>query len=101
MLHLHSMRLHHHIPTHQAVRTPLGAFQQVTTCNRCEGQGQSYTACERCGGDGRERETKRIQLTVPAGMNELGEKAEQCSSSWMKVCAAAAQRSSNKHSTQL
>ncbi|KAF8063844.1 TRN1 [Scenedesmus sp. PABB004] len=37
----------------QAVRTPLGAFQQVTTC----------------GGDGRERETKRIQLTVPAGID--------------------------------
>lgn len=53
----------------QAVRTPLGAFQQVTTCNRCEGQGQSFVACERCGGDGRERETKRIQLTVPAGID--------------------------------
>lgn len=51
----------------QAVRTPLGAFQQVTTCGRCEGQGQSFTACEKCGGDGRERENKRIQLTVPAG----------------------------------
>lgn len=52
----------------QAVRTPLGAFQQVTVCNRCEGQGQSFQACERCGGDGRERESKRIQLTVPAGV---------------------------------
>eukprot|EP00878_Enallax_costatus_P014283 GHUV01014941.1.p1 GENE.GHUV01014941.1~~GHUV01014941.1.p1 ORF type:complete len:290 (+),score=68.17 GHUV01014941.1:782-1651(+) len=53
----------------QAVRTPLGAFQQVTTCGRCEGLGQSFTACEKCGGDGRERETKRIQLTVPAGID--------------------------------
>eukprot|EP00882_Tetradesmus_deserticola_P020993 GHRQ01022687.1.p1 GENE.GHRQ01022687.1~~GHRQ01022687.1.p1 ORF type:complete len:212 (+),score=72.80 GHRQ01022687.1:209-844(+) len=53
----------------QAVRTPLGAFQQVTTCNRCEGAGQSFTPCDRCGGDGRERETKRIQLTVPAGID--------------------------------
>lgn len=52
----------------QAVRTPLGAFQQVTTCGRCEGMGQSFTACDKCGGDGRERETKRIQLTVPAGV---------------------------------
>lgn len=51
----------------QAVRTPLGAFQQVTVCQRCEGQGQSFQACDRCGGDGRERESKRIQLTVPAG----------------------------------
>ncbi|WIA22066.1 hypothetical protein OEZ85_004411 [Tetradesmus obliquus] len=53
----------------QAVRTPLGAFQQVTTCNRCEGVGQQFTPCDRCGGDGRERETKRIQLTVPAGID--------------------------------
>lgn len=56
----------------QAVRTPLGAFQQVTVCSRCEGQGQSFQACERCGGDGRERESKRIQLTVPAGVCVAG-----------------------------
>eukprot|EP00879_Flechtneria_rotunda_P008518 GHRR01008924.1.p1 GENE.GHRR01008924.1~~GHRR01008924.1.p1 ORF type:complete len:437 (+),score=120.35 GHRR01008924.1:258-1568(+) len=54
----------------QAVRTPLGAFQQVTTCGRCEGLGQSFTPCERCGGDGRTRESKRIQLTVPAGIDK-------------------------------
>jgi hypothetical protein len=51
----------------QAVRTPLGAFQQVTACGGCEGQGQRFTACSTCGGDGRQRENKRIQLTVPAG----------------------------------
>jgi hypothetical protein len=44
----------------------------VTTCNRCEGLGQSFTPCDRCGGDGRERETKRIQLTVPAGEAATG-----------------------------
>lgn len=53
----------------QAVRTPLGAFQQVSTCPRCEGVGQVFVPCEKCGGDGRIRETKRIQLTVPAGVD--------------------------------
>jgi len=53
----------------QAVRTPLGAFQQVSTCPRCEGTGQIVTPCEKCGGDGRVRESKRIQLKVPAGVD--------------------------------
>ncbi|KAG1673275.1 hypothetical protein FOA52_002555 [Chlamydomonas sp. UWO 241] len=53
----------------QAVRTPLGAFQQVSTCPRCEGMGQVFVPCEKCGGDGRVRESKRIQLKVPAGVD--------------------------------
>jgi len=53
----------------QAVRTPLGAFQQVTTCPRCEGRGQVFQPCEKCGGDGRVRQSKRIALTVPAGVD--------------------------------
>ena len=51
----------------QAVRTPLGAFQQVSSCPRCEGAGQVFVPCEKCGGDGRIRENKRISLKVPAG----------------------------------
>ncbi len=51
----------------QNVRTPLGTFQQVSTCPRCEGRGQMQTACEKCGGDGRTRSMKKISLTVPAG----------------------------------
>jgi molecular chaperone DnaJ len=53
----------------QAVRTPLGAFQQVTTCPRCEGRGQVFQPCDKCGGDGRVRQSKRIALTVPAGVD--------------------------------
>ncbi len=54
----------------QAVRTPLGAFQQVSTCPRCEGAGQVFVPCEKCGGDGRTRESKRISLKVPAGVDQ-------------------------------
>jgi hypothetical protein len=48
----------------QAVRTPLGMFQQVSTCPRCEGGGRIYVPCEKCGGDGRIRESKKISLKV-------------------------------------
>lgn len=30
--------------------------------------GKSFTACDTCRGDGRVRKTKRIKLTVPAGV---------------------------------
>eukprot|EP00798_Chlamydomonas_sp_ICE-L_P028051 gene28051-31153_t len=53
----------------QVVRTPLGAFQQVSTCPRCEGSGQTFTPCDKCSGDGRIREAKRISLKVPAGVD--------------------------------
>ena len=55
----------------QAVRTPLGAFQQVSSCPRCEGVGQVYVPCEKCGGDGRIRENKRISLKVPSGVTRV------------------------------
>lgn len=52
-----------------AMRTPLGTFQQVTVCPRCEGAGQTFTPCDKCGGDGRVQETKRIALKVPPGVD--------------------------------
>lgn len=51
------------------VRTPLGVFQQLQTCPRCGGRGQSVTPCDKCGGDGRVRQSKKIALTVPAGVD--------------------------------
>ena len=51
----------------QVVRTPLGAFQQVSGCPRCEGGGQIFIPCDKCSGDGRIRDSKRISLKVPAG----------------------------------
>eukprot|EP00884_Botryococcus_braunii_P017788 jgi/Botrbrau1/4693/Bobra.0218s0015.1 len=52
-----------------AVRTPLGAFQQVSICPECEGSGETSTPCGTCGGDGRVRRTKRINIRVPAGVD--------------------------------
>lgn len=52
-----------------AMRTPLGVFQQVTTCPACQGTGQIFDPCDRCGGDGRIQERKTIQVQVPAGID--------------------------------
>lgn len=54
----------------QAVRTPLGIFQQVSTCPACNGVGETSTPCSTCNGDGRVRGTKRISLRVPPGVDE-------------------------------
>lgn len=54
----------------QAVRTPLGMFQQVATCPTCGGTGEQFTPCGTCQGDGRVRGSKRISLRVPQGVDE-------------------------------
>lgn len=53
----------------QAVRTPLGMFQQVAPCPTCHGTGQESTPCSTCAGDGRVRTRKKISLRVPAGID--------------------------------
>lgn len=50
-------------------RTPIGAFQQISTCPDCEGSGERATPCNTCGGDGRVRRTKKISLNVPPGVD--------------------------------
>lgn len=45
-------------------QTPLGTFQQVTTCPKCAGAGEESTPCNTCGGDGRVRKTKGVTLKV-------------------------------------
>uniref|UniRef100_A0A803LIR8 Uncharacterized protein n=1 Tax=Chenopodium quinoa TaxID=63459 RepID=A0A803LIR8_CHEQI len=52
-----------------AARTPLGVFQQVSTCSACGGTGENSTPCNTCSGDGRVRKSKRISLKVPAGVD--------------------------------
>ena len=49
------------------LQTPLGVFQQIQTCGRCDGTGESSTPCSTCGGDGRVRRNKSIEVRVPAG----------------------------------
>ncbi|GAB2287198.1 Chaperone protein dnaJ A6, chloroplastic [Dionaea muscipula] len=52
-----------------SARTPLGVFQQVSTCSACGGAGEISTPCSSCNGDGRVRKSKRISLKVPAGVD--------------------------------
>nr|APB03095.1 DnaJ-like protein [Antirrhinum majus] len=52
-----------------SARTPLGVFQQVTTCPTCGGTGEFSTPCNTCRGDSRVRKSKRISLKVPAGVD--------------------------------
>ncbi len=65
----------------QALRTPLGTFQQVAVCPTCQGTGQSFVPCSKCGGDGRVQETKRISLKVGRegrGQQGCGRRAGGC-----------------------
>ncbi|KAL9269847.1 Chaperone protein dnaJ A8, chloroplastic-like protein [Drosera capensis] len=52
-----------------SARTPMGIFQQVSTCSACGGMGETSTPCNTCSGDGRVRKSKRISLKVPAGVD--------------------------------
>ncbi|KAI3810297.1 hypothetical protein L1987_19909 [Smallanthus sonchifolius] len=52
-----------------SARTPLGVFQQVSTCPSCDGTGEISTPCDTCNGDGRVRKSKKVSLKVPAGVD--------------------------------
>lgn len=48
-----------------------GFFQVQQTCPDCRGAGQTISQpCKTCNGDGRTKETSRIKLRIPAGINE-------------------------------
>lgn len=56
--------------TVQVARTPLGMFQQTTTCATCRGNGEVVDEyCGKCGGRGRTQVTKQLMITVPAGVD--------------------------------
>ena len=47
-----------------------GQFVQVTTCSACGGEGNVITKpCEKCAGVGRERRSRRLAITIPAGID--------------------------------
>lgn len=48
-----------------------GHFVNVATCTRCKGEGHIISSpCTQCRGAGRQRATKRLRVTVPAGVND-------------------------------
>jgi molecular chaperone DnaJ len=54
----------------RATRTPFGSFTQVSVCPTCNGEGQVIEdKCESCAGAGRKQETKKLDITIPAGVD--------------------------------
>jgi len=46
-----------------------GQFVQVSTCGTCGGEGKVITSpCSKCRGAGRERKSRRMAVTIPAGI---------------------------------
>lgn len=53
-------------------RTPLGAFSQITTCPDCRGTGKKVgTPCSCCKGYGKVEKEKKIEIKIPAGVDNL------------------------------
>ncbi|NLC76761.1 MAG: molecular chaperone DnaJ [Clostridia bacterium] len=50
--------------------TPFGRFQSIRTCHHCHGTGEVITSpCGTCHGQGRVRRTRKISITIPAGVD--------------------------------
>ena len=53
-------------------RTPLGAFTQISVCPDCHGTGQKIeTPCPICKGHGRIEKEKKIEIKIPAGVDNM------------------------------
>lgn len=51
-------------------KTMFGVFAQVSTCNKCRGEGRYIkNLCRKCNGDGRVSERKKIKINIPAGVD--------------------------------
>jgi molecular chaperone DnaJ len=73
----------------KTVRSFLGSFAQVVTCEKCQGEGKIYEKkCKQCGGDGQVKKQQEIEINIPAGIangqtismqgaGEVGEKGSQ------------------------
>jgi molecular chaperone DnaJ len=54
----------------RVTRTPFGSFTQVSTCPTCNGTGQMIEdKCEACEGKGARQVTKKLKITIPAGVD--------------------------------
>ncbi len=52
-------------------RTPLGVMQTVRQCTKCGGKGKTITnPCSTCAGGGRVRVSKKLEVTIPAGIDD-------------------------------
>ena len=54
----------------RVTRTPFGSFTQVSSCPTCNGTGQMIEEkCETCEGKGARQVTKKLKITIPAGVD--------------------------------
>lgn len=52
-------------------RTPFGQFVNIKTCDACHGEGKIITQpCENCSGKGRVRKHTKLQVNIPAGIDD-------------------------------
>src|SRR5947209_15071262 len=52
-------------------QTIFGTMSQVSECYHCHGRGEVIKDhCPRCGGRGRERQTRRVPVNIPPGIEE-------------------------------
>lgn len=55
---------------HTVQRTPFGQFQSTGPCPECGGKGKVIeTPCSNCGGSGKVRKTIKINVDIPAGVD--------------------------------
>lgn len=55
----------------QVQRSIFGRFVNVTTCNRCGGDGRIITKpCPQCRGSGKEEKVRRIAVSIPGGVDD-------------------------------
>ncbi|MFA5141423.1 MAG: molecular chaperone DnaJ [Candidatus Woesearchaeota archaeon] len=53
------------------MRTPFGTFSQTSTCSECGGEGKTIRReCPECGGNGRVRKVRKIEVKIPAGIDQ-------------------------------
>lgn len=56
----------------QVTRTPLGSIAQIVTCPDCHGTGKKITSpCKACKGAGKVTREKKIEIKIPAGVDNL------------------------------
>ena len=54
----------------KTMRTPFGNIGSQTTCPRCRGKGKVVERpCSACSGKGKVRSTKKVSVTIPAGVD--------------------------------
>lgn len=52
-------------------RTPFGVVQTQRTCDACHGKGKIIdNPCKSCSGSGRQRQSKTVDVTIPAGIRD-------------------------------